>query len=322
MKGGRQVLNSEMLLMDFSEEGDEPDQRLICREATPEIGIYARREAGHYPVDVIAARSIAVLSLLKAFLVHQGFSARLVYGIPDPDEIDPALISCDQSSESVTVLGGAHLRALGLELPDEQPIMGNWIGAPGHAVVTHGAWRPFAGESEGILALMYIDWEVNDEHRVECFTLREALARYGPHAIVMYLMSTHYGDLLPPLHEGLRRAATEVLTIHRALDGLWAGAPSPTALVAHRDAFEEALADDLDTPTAFMCLFDWIREARTASPNIRVGDRDLRHMLDLLGMGSLTHLLPLSQYHEATVARSQISATSSLWTADFPELQK
>jgi len=314
------VLNSEILLTDFSVEGEEPEQRLICCEESPEVTIYALREVGYYPVDVIAARSIVILSLLKAFLIHRGFSARLVYGTPEPDEISPDLIRCDQTSESVTVLGGAHLRALGLELPDEQPIMNNWIGAPGHAVITHDAWQSFSGEAEEILALMYVDWGINEEDNVMSFTLREALARYGPHAIVMYLMSTHYGDLLPPLHEGLRRAGAEALTIHRAFECLWADAPSPGALASHRDAFEDALSEDLDTPTALMCLFDWIREARTASPNVRVGDRDLRHMLDLLGIGSLAGAgyaaLMQTQSRQATLAElgAKVRHVRRSWT--------
>jgi hypothetical protein len=282
------VLDSEICLMDFSDEEAEPSERLICSEATPEIRVYARREARYYPVDVITARSIVVLSLLKAFLVQQGFSVGLVYGSPDPNEIDPDLVPCGYLPEP-TVLRGAHLRALGLEMPDDQPIMGDWRGSPGHAVVTAGAgtWEPLSGESEGLLALLYIDWEINDDAILKCFTLQEALARHGPYAIIMYLLSTRYGDMLPPLHDGLRRASAEVLTIHSALEGLCSDLPSPPALACHRAAFEEALADDLDTPTAFMCLFDWIRDARTASPNVRVGEHDLRYMLDLLGMGGL-----------------------------------
>jgi cysteinyl-tRNA synthetase len=70
--------------------------------------------------------------------------------------------------------------------------------------------------------------------------------------------------------------------VREALARTIPGEPSPSRLVCHREAFEEALSDDLDTPTAFLCLFDWIREARSVRSG--VGDRDLRAMLWMIGM--------------------------------------
>jgi hypothetical protein len=98
----------------------------------------------------------------------------------------------------------------------------------------------------------------------------------------MYLLGSRYGELLPSIHEGLVLARAHVDRVCEALARTFPGEPSPSRLACHREAFEEALADDLDSPTAFLCLFDWIREA--GSMRSGVGDRDLRAMLWMIGM--------------------------------------
>ena len=56
----------------------------------------------------------------------------------------------------------------------------------------------------------------------------------------------------------------------------------------HVEAFFAALAEDFNTPKALASLFEWVREAnRRPEPS---GDRDLRAMLDVLGLGQLAPL--------------------------------
>ena len=67
-----------------------------------------------------------------------------------------------------------------------------------------------------------------------------------------------------------------------------AGASSPAtrrpALAPHREAFFAALADDFNTPRALAALSEWIREANKVAG---AGERDLREMLDVLGLANL-----------------------------------
>ena len=59
--------------------------------------------------------------------------------------------------------------------------------------------------------------------------------------------------------------------------------PAGMAAAAAR-AFFDALADDFNTPTALAALCEWIREANRPRRGA-VGDRDLREMLGVLGLG-------------------------------------
>jgi cysteinyl-tRNA synthetase len=51
------------------------------------------------------------------------------------------------------------------------------------------------------------------------------------------------------------------------------------------EAFRDALANDLDTPLAFVVLFEWVLEAERRGG--RIGDEDLRVMLELLELEDL-----------------------------------
>jgi hypothetical protein len=53
----------------------------------------------------------------------------------------------------------------------------------------------------------------------------------------------------------------------------------------HVEAFRDALADDLDTPLAFVVLFEWVLEAERRGGG--VGDGDLRIMLEVLELDGL-----------------------------------
>jgi cysteinyl-tRNA synthetase len=61
--------------------------------------------------------------------------------------------------------------------------------------------------------------------------------------------------------------------------------PSPPALVPHREAFFDALADDFNTAKALAALYEWIGAANKLEHP--AGDRDLHDMLGVLGLESL-----------------------------------
>jgi cysteinyl-tRNA synthetase len=118
--------------------------------------------------------------------------------------------------------------------------------------------------------------------------LHEVIERYGPHAIVMYLIGGHYRQPLAFSAAELEDADRRIYRIRDALRRLDHGRESPADMAHHRDAFIEALADDFNTPKALASLFAWVREANRSAA--AVGDADLREMLAVIGLGELTPL--------------------------------
>lgn len=285
------AIDGEVFLRDVSELDGLGTRCLVRAQDTGWIDIHAAREARWHALDVAGARPIVVLSVLRRLLCAHGFSARLVWGRPDRRRgvfrtARPPRCRLPRPA----MLGAAELRALGFERPDGEPLMSRFTCSPCHAVlvdwsVSHQSWVHAWDESHpGLLAQLFIEWEtVGEDDSTGLVDLRQAIGRYGAPAVVMYLLAFRYHELLGPPREGLAMARRHVRRIRSALERLRPGKPSPAALALHREAFYEALADDLDTPTAFLALFDWIREARTCRAHT-VGDRDLRAMLGLLAM--------------------------------------
>ncbi len=114
-------------------------------------------------------------------------------------------------------------------------------------------------------------------------TLKEVIDGYGPQATVMYLLSGHYRQPLAFSASELEMAARSVSRIRDALRRLAVGEESPPEMARHRQAFGDALAADFNTPKALASLFEWVREANRRREE-RVGDRDLREMLNVLGL--------------------------------------
>jgi hypothetical protein len=273
------------------EYGGEACRRVICREETRRVDIHACREAHWHAVDVAGARPVVVFSVFKRFLSANGFSVRLSWGRPDI-RINvfraPRPLFCEL--ERPQMLEVADLRALGFERPDSEPSMGRWASSPCHAELVNGVesgerWTHGWDERDpAVLAELFVEWETAQDDESAVVPLDLALEAFGAQAIVMYLLGSRYGELLPPIHEGLEMARAHVDRVREALAGTIPGEPSPGRLACHREAFEAALSDDLDTPTAFLCLFDWIHEA--GSMRSGAGDSDLRAMLWMIGIAS------------------------------------
>jgi hypothetical protein len=278
----------------FGLERDGRRRPLLASEHLA-LDIHASREARWHPLDVAGARSIVVFSVLKRVLRHGGFSSHLVWARPDRRRgvfRTPPPSGC--KLERPQTLGVRELVELGLDRPESEPLMGRWTGSPCHAALIDPsrASEPWVhgwdAEHPALVAQLFVEWEVLGEESVgeesDSFVdLRCALHSCGPRAIVMYLLGSRYSELLPAVVEGLQRAKRHVKRIDAALSRLRPGAPSPPALAPIAEAFEAALREDLDTPSAFLALFDWIREAKTARAGT-VGDEQLRKMLWLIGM--------------------------------------
>ena len=117
--------------------------------------------------------------------------------------------------------------------------------------------------------------------------LHEVLDTHGRDAVILYFAGAHYRQPIAYGAEPLEAARRGVARIREAARRL-CGGESPASLRPLRERFFEALADDFNTPSALAAMWEWIREAnRSSAP---VGDRDLRAMLDVLGLENLFDL--------------------------------
>ena len=114
--------------------------------------------------------------------------------------------------------------------------------------------------------------------------LAEVLDEVGGETLVLYFSTGHYRQPLAFTPESLEAAGNAARRIREAGRRLVPG-PSPEALVPHREAFWDALADDFNTARALAALFEWIGEANKLEAP--AGDRDLFDMLQVLGLESL-----------------------------------
>jgi cysteinyl-tRNA synthetase len=114
--------------------------------------------------------------------------------------------------------------------------------------------------------------------------LAEVIDEVGPDALLLYFSTGHYRQPLTFTPEALQAAVNATRRIADAARRLVPG-ESPEALGPHREAFWDALADDFNTARAVAALFEWISAANRLEPP--PGDRDLREMLEVLGLERL-----------------------------------
>jgi cysteinyl-tRNA synthetase len=117
------------------------------------------------------------------------------------------------------------------------------------------------------------------------FVLHEALDQYGRDALIMYFCGGHYRQPIEFDDERLSEAKLQVARIEEAARRRLAPGDSPGWSAPLRERFFDSLAEDFNTPRALAVAFDWVREANRS--DVRVGDRDLREMLAVLGLENL-----------------------------------
>ena len=137
--------------------------------------------------------------------------------------------------------------------------------------------------------------------------LHEVLDSHGRDAVILYLASGHYRQPIAYGPEQLDQARAGVQRIREAARRLQAG-ESPPALAALRGRFFAALADDFNTPSALASMWEWIREANRSEE--RLGDRDLREMLGVLGLENLLELAGAPE-HLVALANERLRARGS-----------
>jgi hypothetical protein len=212
-------------------------------------------------VDVASTRPLALFSFLERFLQREGFGTKFLFD-SQTDEDTLYEISEDFGPRNSTHDGdlngfdGPELSLLEVPRSDVE----RWVNVCFGAARDGREWRP-APLSERI-------------------PLSDALSRFGHAAVAFYLLGAHYslplGDAFRGLQVGLRHA----LRLREVLKTLLPGEPSPLDMHHYLETFRDALANDLDTPLAFVVLFEWVLEAERRGG--QVGDKDLRVMLDVL----------------------------------------
>jgi hypothetical protein len=215
---------------------------------------------GDGAIDLESTRPLLLFSFLERFLSREGFATKFLFdGPPGGGEMLYEISEGREPLDEYDVEADVSLR----EVPRAR--VEQWVN------VCFGAIR------DGVAH--------DPPARGKPILLKKALEDYGPFAVALYLLGTHYSLPLVDAPRGLIAGLKNELRIRAAFEWLVADESSPPDMSHYMEAFRDALADDLDTPTAFVVMFEWLLEAERRDGD--VGDNDLRVMLDLLDMESL-----------------------------------
>ena len=218
-------------------------------------------------VDVTSTRPLVLFSFLERFLQREGFGTKFLFDSPTGEDMlyelseGEELGAPDSSADSGDYDHDAEMSLLEVSRSD----VDRWVN------VCFGAGRD--GER----------WEpVSPDERV---LLSDALERFGHQAVALYLLGTHYSLPLGDASTGLATGSKNAVRIREAAKTIMPDQPSPPDMRHYMEAFRDALANDLDTPLAFVVMFEWVLEAERRGGE--VGDNDLRVMLEVLELDDL-----------------------------------
>jgi hypothetical protein len=214
-------------------------------------------------VDVESTRPLVLFSFLERFLQREGFGTKFLFDSPSGEDMLYELCEDPESSPAVDSAEPADAEMSLLEVSRSD--VERWVN------VCFGGGRD--------------DEEWQHMPRGERVTLSDALKEFGHPAVAMYLLGTHYSLPLGDAFTGLETGSRHVQRLRDVLRTLAPDQPSPPDMRHHVEAFRDALADDLDTPLAFVVLFEWVLEAERRGGG--VGDGDLRIMLEVLELDGL-----------------------------------
>jgi hypothetical protein len=212
-----------------------------------------------------STRPLVLFSFLERFLQREGFGTKFLFDSPTGEDMLYELSEAKQSSSLGSSDSGAEhdIEMSLLEVPRAD--VERWVNVCFGAGRDGEAWEP-AEPSSRIM-------------------LRDALNHFGHPAVAIYLLGTHYSMPLGDAFEGLITGSRNAGRIRAVLETLTPEEPSPPDMRHYVDSFREALANDLDTPLAFVVLFEWVLEAERRGGGL--GDNDLRVMLDVLELDDL-----------------------------------
>jgi cysteinyl-tRNA synthetase len=247
---------------------DSLTRQLVPVSAGDAIRVEVRAApTGSDGVDVGSTRPLVLFSFLERFLQREGFGTKFLFDSPSGEDMLYEL-SEEHEPLSATGPGGEHdsehdTEMSLLEVPRSD--VDRWVN------VCFGAGRD--GE----------EWEPPPPS--ERILLSDALKHFGHPAVALYLLGTHYSLPLGDASTGLHTGSKNAVRIREAAQRLVPDQPSPPDMRHYIEAFRDALADDLDTPLAFVVMFEWVLEAERRGGD--VGDNDLRVMLEVLELDGL-----------------------------------
>jgi hypothetical protein len=215
-------------------------------------------------VDVESTRPLVLFSFLERFLRREGFGTKFLFDSPSGEDM---LYELSEQQESLSAPNAAidddDVEISLLEVPRSD--VDRWVNVCFGAGRHGEEWPPVAPSARILLS--------------------EALKSFGQPAVALYLLGTHYSLPLGDAYTGLTKGSHNARRIREVVGRLAPDQPSPPDMHHYVESFRDALADDLDTPLAFVVLFEWVLEAERRGGE--VGDSDLRVMLEVLELEDL-----------------------------------
>lgn len=206
-------------------------------------------------VDVASTRPFVLFSFLERYLQREGFPTKFLFNSPAGGDSFYELPDGEQEEGPAGELGAGEELAL---LPVPRSDVDRWVNVCFGADRNGREWPPAAPDAR--------------------IPLVQALKGFGHPAVALYLLGTHYSQPLGDAHAGLANGSQHARRLREVVATLQPDTPSPADMRRHVQEFHEALADDLDTPSALVSMFEWVLEAERRGSG--VGDRDLRRMLE------------------------------------------
>jgi hypothetical protein len=248
-------------------------------------------------VDVASTRPFVLFSLLQRLLQNEGLPTKFLFGSPGAGEVLRELdLEAEPEAEDAYDEEGEDFEGQGEDFhPDgegedfdlDEEIERRLLARAEAVETDHSSHESYEGRCVDIRfgAAREGEQEWAGDESAGRMTLSEAMRRFGHHALVFYLMGTHYSQPLGDPVLGMTNAREHLRRLSETLAKLHSDRPSPPDMRHHVEAFRDALATDLDTPGAFVALFEWVLEAERRECDL--GDGDLRGMLELLELADL-----------------------------------
>lgn len=174
-------------------------------------------------------------------------------------------------------------------------------------------------------ALLQLGEEKMSKSLGNLVTIAEALERFGPDALRMFIITSHYRSPVSYSEEAIEAAKSGAERIREAAFAAPAANASgePVSGETARQHFTAAMEDDLNTPRALAAIFELVRDinrGRDQGRDIRPAQETLRELAGVLG---LTLRAPASHTQEAApfidllvALRSELRAAKQWQLAD------
>ena len=136
-------------------------------------------------------------------------------------------------------------------------------------------------------ALLQLSGEKMSKSIGNLVTIGEALEQFGPDALRLFVITSHYRSPASYSEDALESAKAGADRLRNSAFVIGGSAPANIDTEAIRQRFTEAMDDDLNTPRALAAVFDLSREInRAAAAGQAIGEAQgvFRELCDVLGL--------------------------------------